>query len=216
MDCSVFTLSLLCLLPLVDLIASLECSSTQYAWPSGNPQFCCDKCKPGTYIKSRDKTTCTIDCRPCTGNLYTDTYNAKECKNCGDCDKENMEEVVSCRSTHAIECRCKAGFNCGDDECSYCTETPATAAPSTATRGTTAASTNSTQDTVWFMIIICLLCLGIALVILTKMKTLLLRLVNSKSVKFKIQEEEGEEEKEEEPSTPVQEVCGKCDQLIDV
>ncbi|XP_049903449.1 CD27 antigen isoform X1 [Epinephelus moara] len=68
-------------------------------------------------------------------------------------------------------------------------------------------------DTAWFLVIIALLCTGLALVVLTKIKPFL-RWIKSKQGYFLAKEAapapQGSED--EEVSTPVQEVLGKCDQ----
>lgn len=39
--------TLLCCLPFLCAELSLQCSPSQYAWPSESPRFCCEMCKPG-------------------------------------------------------------------------------------------------------------------------------------------------------------------------
>ncbi|KAK7886906.1 hypothetical protein WMY93_026527 [Mugilogobius chulae] len=280
------TLTLLFLLSFIHTGLSLSCRQTEYPWPNDNPQNCCSKCPPGQYMRSRDKTTCAIDCRNCTGKRYTDSYNVNTCKICDDCSSaENMELVWSCNRTHNTVCRCKAGFTCANEACDSCVELPATTAAPTTTTTTTSTTAHITenqlrwfrrllrkpqnltgesvseggsptllfpprfvfnrevrhtppapakpiQDTAWFLIIISLLVLGIALVIVTKIKPLLSWFSQNKNYCLVVKplsepvtvvhvQEEKEEQQEEEDSvmvldeacTPVQEMCGQCDLL---
>ncbi|XP_072317614.1 CD27 antigen-like [Eucyclogobius newberryi] len=184
-------------------------------------------CPPGQYMKIRDKKTCRIDCQPCTGQRYTDAYNLGTCKICDACSKENMEIVSQCNATRNAVCRCKAGFACENEACDYCTAIPTTTAPPAAPRSTTAVSkhevrptlqaTKPIQDTAWFLIIIGLLCVGLALVIVTKIKPLLIWLKDYCLVRKPVpapvslyhpqdEGDEGDEGDEEEACKPVQEV----------
>ncbi|KAK7886908.1 hypothetical protein WMY93_026529 [Mugilogobius chulae] len=99
-------------------------------------------------------------------------------------------------------------------------------------RHTPPAPAKPIQDTAWFLIIISLLVLGIALVIVTKIKPLLSWFSQNKNYCLVVKplsepvtvvhvQEEKEEQQEEEDSvmvldeacTPVQEMCGQCDLL---
>ncbi|KAJ0066354.1 hypothetical protein NL108_011144 [Boleophthalmus pectinirostris] len=217
------TLTLFFLLQSIDLIRCLQCNSTQYSRPSKNPTFCCNMCKPGTYMEKRDENTCHIQCVNCTGRRYADTYQASSCKRCSDCETDNMELDSPCNSTHDTSCKCKAGFKCRDSTCTDCIKSTSTTTPSTILRRTTVVPTKPIQDTVWFTIIICLLCFAIILGIVTKSKPLLNWFSHSKqyckknlSVPATVFMHDEEEEEDEEASTPVQEMFSKFDQPIEV
>ncbi|XP_078027776.1 uncharacterized protein LOC117265575 isoform X2 [Epinephelus lanceolatus] len=135
----------------------------------------------------------------------------------------NMEYKRNCSTTHNAVCGCKAGYACRDPSCKDCVPIPTstiktTLPPSTAALKPGALTTlwepsQPIKDTAWFLVIIALLCIGLALVVLTKIKPFL-RWIKSKQGYFLAKEAapvlQGSED--EEVSTPVQEVLGKCDQ----
>ncbi|MEQ2266585.1 hypothetical protein XENORESO_011276 [Xenotaenia resolanae] len=72
-------------------------------------------------------------------------------------------------------------------------------------------------DTQWFLVIIVLLCAGIALVVVTKIKPLL-HWIRSNQVYFLDHKPVTVPLRamDDDVSKPVQEVCGKCDHCIDL
>ncbi|XP_028984923.1 CD27 antigen [Betta splendens] len=211
-------LSGLCLL---SSVLCTECNRTQYKWPVKQPHLCCNKCLPGQHMTWRSPTACMIDCVPCPEKLFSDSYNAElQCEICRSCTKQHMVEASACNATHDAVCTCQAGFTCADRACSECVPTRATTRPAptpgASTTETTGRRSKSVPDTVWFLVITALLCAGIALVLVTKISPFLQW--------FRLRHGYFLAEKpavlqcaaDEEVSKPVQEVCGKCDQPIDV
>ncbi|KAM7421056.1 hypothetical protein PAMA_015303 [Pampus argenteus] len=193
---------------------SIQCNKTQYAWPIQAPYLCCDKCAPGNYMVRRPHSTCGTVCQPCPDNRYTDTYNVQmSCSFCKECTKPNLEYESLCSTTHDAVCKCKAGFRCRDQPCTECVPIPIT----TTTTTTTPTLPPPATDTVWYLVTItALLCVGIALIVTTKLKPFL-RWMRSKHgyilaknptpLPQSTTEDEG-------VSKPVQEMCGKCEQPI--
>ncbi|KAM9310603.1 uncharacterized protein KZ484_026462 [Pholidichthys leucotaenia] len=213
----------------------LSCNDRQYNWKSSGREACCDRCPPGQYMMRRSSSSCYIECKPCHGPRYTDKYNvAMSCDICHRCNHLSMELVSNCNATHNTVCKCKAGYTCSDKECKECVLIP-TPSPSTTDavvshqphHNTTAVQSCRTEgaadmsavvlttllpdkpikDAVWFLVIIGLLCGGIALVIVTKIKPFL-HWVTSYPGYFLVGKDTTQ--------PPVQEVCGKCDQHIEV
>ncbi|XP_034466055.1 tumor necrosis factor receptor superfamily member 6 [Hippoglossus hippoglossus] len=233
---------LLCSLPFLSSVFPLDCSSTQYPWPVVESKLCCEMCPPGHHMNPRQhNNSCTRVCVSCEGERYIDTYNvALTCSNCKLCEHPNMEYKSRCSFTQNAECRCKTGYNCKDKPCTRCVPTP-TLPPATTTPHCTMATCCSTQgrhcnhsntlhgclrvltmplsfiltEKAWFLVIIALLCIGIALVVVTKIKPLL-RWIRSKDSFFFTDKPEQSYSEDDDQSKPVQEVCGECDQPIDV
>ncbi|XP_008320982.2 CD27 antigen isoform X2 [Cynoglossus semilaevis] len=191
--------TLLCCLPFLCAELSLQCSPSQYAWPSESPRFCCEMCKPGTYMQARLENTCGTKCGNCSENLYSDSYNIDLwCKRCEECDNLTTEYVSHCNGTHNAVCRCKAGYRCKDNRrCTVCVLDP----------HTTTEPPTTTTDTVWFLVVTALLCSVTALFVITKLKPFLHWIRSRRVLQCP---------KDDDVSKPVQEVCGKCDQPIDI
>ncbi|XP_068591183.1 uncharacterized protein [Cebidichthys violaceus] len=170
----------------------------------------------------RSVSTCEIVCQPCIGARYIDTYNRdKSCKICENCDKPNMEYSSPCSTTHNAVCRCKADYRCKDNSCKKCepipTTTKPTLSPSTTVLKPGALTTLWTpshpiRDTAWFLVIIALLCAGITLAAVAKIKPFM-RWIKSKHgyIFPKDAQPVPQCSEDEEVSTPVQEVLGKCE-----
>ncbi|KAK2910100.1 hypothetical protein Q8A73_007815 [Channa argus] len=132
-----------------------------------------------------------------------------------------MKLLSRCNTTHNAVCTCTAGYKCKDQPCTQCeaisTPTKPTLTPSTSILTTTWKPPKSIIETVWFLVIIALLCAGIALLVVARIKPIL-RWIRSKHGYFLTQKPAPESQffEHEEVSKPVQEVCGKCDQLIAV
>ncbi|XP_042345350.1 tumor necrosis factor receptor superfamily member 5 [Plectropomus leopardus] len=214
----------LCTLSLFSPVLSLNCSGTQYPWPIETPRLCCDMCPPGQFIERRSDNTCDHRCKPCEGNRFIENYNEElTCEVCDNCDKPNMVYKSNCSTTRNTVCGCKAGYRCGDKPCTHCVLTqtsvirstlpPSTTAPKPEPLTTLWQPSQPLRDTVWFLVIIALLCAGIALVVATKIKPFL-RWIKSKHGYFLTEETEPSPRysENEEVSTPVQEGLGKCDQ----
>ncbi|XP_026226417.1 CD27 antigen isoform X2 [Anabas testudineus] len=220
----IFTfLSSLCCL---SSVISLECNNTQYPWPVNDPQLCCNMCLPGQRMNRRSPTSCEIDCQPCIKDQYSDSCSVEmSCTMCNSCNKQNMALKTACNSTHNAVCTCIDGYMCNDQECTQCvlipptTKTTVSATITTETISTTSGpyKPDRVADTMWFLVIIALLGAGIALVLVTKIQPFL-RWIRSKHGYFLTEKTQSVPQfaEDEEVSKPVQEVCGKCDQPIDV
>ncbi|KAK5921813.1 hypothetical protein CgunFtcFv8_019140 [Champsocephalus gunnari] len=218
-------LSLLCTLSSLSSVLSLNCSDRHYAWPVVTPTLCCDKCAPGQRMLKRSEVTCAPECGPCKETLYRDTYNVKtSCAFCRNCNKSNMASASNCNSTHNAVCRCNAGYKFRDASRKQCVPIPPTTikptpAPPTAALkpGLTTAWPPAPQlrvltDTVWFLVIIALLCAGLAIVFVANIKPFL-RWIKSTNGYFLAKEPAPVPacSEDEEVSTPIQEVVGKCE-----
>ncbi|XP_013868036.1 tumor necrosis factor receptor superfamily member 6 [Austrofundulus limnaeus] len=173
-------------------------------------------------MESRSRTSCDIKCEPCTGDRYTKVYNVDmSCNVCDTCNKPNFETKTNCTSTSNTVCRCKTGFKCKDKSCSKCvpipTPTPIRTTLPPATTAISRAPVKPNKETVWFLVIIALLCAAIGVVVLTKLKRVL-HCIMSNHGYFMAEKTSTETSstEDEDVSKPVQEVCGKCDQPIDV
>ncbi|XP_044065026.1 uncharacterized protein cd27 isoform X3 [Siniperca chuatsi] len=219
-----FAFTALCTLSFLSTVLSIQCNKTQYAWPVETSHLCCNMCPPGERMVRRSPHTCGIMCEACEGNRYIDTYNVEmSCTVCENCNKPNMEYESKCDTTHQAVCRCKAGFKCKDQPCTQCV--PIVITTTTALKPVTLTTLwvprkplrVSLTDTVWFLVIIALLCAGFALIVVTKIKPFL-RWIRAKHGYFLAKKPAPVPPccQDDEVSTPVQEVCGKCDQPIDV
>ncbi|XP_005731970.1 CD27 antigen [Pundamilia nyererei] len=213
-----FILPLLCFLPLLSSNpVKPTCSPTQYSWPYISPTFCCEKCPAGEFMARRSQTNCDHKCEPCEAGKYTAGYNtAMNCEFCNSCSKPNMEVKTECSATHNTVCTCKAGYKCKDQDCNECVSTVKPTVPPSTTVATpdvttTRLATKPIADTVWFLVIIALLCTGIALVVVTKIKPFLVWIRFTHGY-FLAEKPATQPACDEEVSKPVQEVCGKCDQ----
>ncbi|XP_010741751.2 CD27 antigen [Larimichthys crocea] len=214
-------------LSLLSPVLSIECNETQYEWPVGKPQFCCEKCKPGQYLHRRNNKVCDKECKPCINDRYSDTHNVDMyCGICDTCTKPNMEYKSRCNATHNAVCSCKAGYKCKDQNCKECllvpttTESSTTLPPSTTALKSTTLPTASTtptplRDTAWFLVIIVLLCIGFAFFVVTNIEPFL-RWIRTKHGYFLAKPAAPVHSEVEEVSKPVQEVCGKCEQPLEV
>ncbi|XP_034001636.1 CD27 antigen-like isoform X2 [Trematomus bernacchii] len=217
--------SLLCTLSSLSSVLSLNCSDRHYAWPANTPTLCCDKCAPGQRMVKRSEVNCVHQCGPCMEKLYRDTYNEKmSCEICGFCNKPNMAYDSNCNSTHNAVCRCNAGYMYKDASRKQCvpippTDTKPTPAPPTTVLkpGLTTAWPPAPQlrvltDTVWFLVIIALLCAGLAIVFVANIKPFL-RWIKSMNGYFLAKEPAPVTacSEDEGVSTPIQEVVGKCE-----
>ncbi|XP_021176046.2 tumor necrosis factor receptor superfamily member 23 [Fundulus heteroclitus] len=223
------TVSLLWSLPFLSSVFPLNCNETQYEWPMQNPKNCCKKCPPGFHYISRSQESCDIKCEPCKGERYMDSYNLETtCYVCDVCNKANFEKVSSCKPTTNTVCKCSVGYRCKDGPCTKCEPVPttikSTPPPSTteatgfsSTTRTTIKPNNPIRDTQWYLVIIVLLCAGIALVVVTKIKPFL-HWIRSNQGYFLPQKVVVVSPcaVDDDVSKPVQEVCGKCDHCIDL
>ncbi|XP_029359996.1 tumor necrosis factor receptor superfamily member 5-like [Echeneis naucrates] len=159
---------------------SIECNKTQYSWPVNNPTLCCNMCQPGQRMVRRNTKSCEITCKACEGDRYTEFSNLEmSCHICKTCKNSNMEYKLHCNATHNAVCRCKDGYKCEDQSCTQCvpasdTTTPTLPSFTTATTSETIttllSSSKPVRDTLCFLVIIALLCVGLALAFLTKIK----------------------------------------------
>ncbi|KAM8870393.1 tumor necrosis factor receptor superfamily member 1B isoform 2-T4 [Spinachia spinachia] len=180
-------------------------------------QLCCNKCPPGEHMVRRPPSTCGIECQPCIGLRYSDTYNEEMgCEICENCNKSNMEYYSPCSTTRNAVCRCKAGYRCRDDLCKQCVPIPSTKPtlppPTTGAVTTLLTTSQPVKDTVWFLVIIALLCGGITMAAAAKIKPLLLWIKSKHGyVSAKDPQPVSPCFEDEEVSTPIQEVLGKCE-----
>ncbi|KAF7226950.1 CD27 molecule [Nothobranchius furzeri] len=213
---------LLCCLPSSGL--SLHCNQNQYAWPTESPTVCCDKCSPGSHMESRPPGSCKINCKPCTGDRFMDSHNVEmSCKVCDICNKPNFVTETNCTSTRNTVCKCQTGYTCTDETCTKCELIPTPTNPTPATNTAAMRSTTSRvpnqpiKDTVLFLVIVVLLCAGIILVALTKMKPLLHWVRSNHGYFLAKKPSSGPSSSEDvDVSKPIQEVCGKCDQPLEI
>ncbi|XP_051262144.1 tumor necrosis factor receptor superfamily member 6 [Dicentrarchus labrax] len=221
-----FAFTFLCSLSFFSAVLSLQCDDTQYSWPVIDSKFCCNKCPPGKALARRLNTECQTECKTCEDDHYADTYNVElYCKHCTSCNKPNMEYMSACNSTHDSVCRCKAGYECREQPCKMCVPIPITTKPTTtptttATPSTTPKTSSSTTvltDTAWFLVIIILLSVILSFFGITKMKPFL-HWIRSKHgyLLAKTPAPMPPFQEDDSVSKPVQEVCGKCDQPLDV
>ncbi|XP_038140148.1 tumor necrosis factor receptor superfamily member 6 isoform X1 [Cyprinodon tularosa] len=222
------TVSMLWRLQFLSSALAIQCNeNTQYEWPILNPKQCCNKCPPGHYYVKRSETTCDISCKKCTGERFMDTYTLEStCNICGTCTAEHSEVESNCTITHNTVCKCKAGYRCIDKSCKKCEPVPKTIKPTlpppttvkiwlTSITKTTEKPRNPIRDTQWFLVIVALLCAGIALVVVTKIKPFL-HWIRSNHGYFFVEKPVLPCTVDEDVSKPVQEVCGKCDNCIDI
>ncbi|KAI3361142.1 hypothetical protein L3Q82_013338 [Scortum barcoo] len=180
----------LCPLFFLPHVLSLQCSKIQYEWPIDKPSLCCNMCPPGDYLVRRPPDKCGPECQRCTEGRYTDTHNVHlYCELCHSCNKPNMEYESQCNGTHNAVCRCKAGYRCNDQPCKECVPIPPT------TTSTPPPSTTA-----------------------LKAPTFTTLQAPFKPGYFLAGQPTPTPtcSEDEDVSTPVQEVCGKCDQPIDV
>ncbi|KAK2844739.1 hypothetical protein Q5P01_011398 [Channa striata] len=202
-------------------VLSIECNETHYQWPVNEPRLCCNKCAPGQHMVRRPENSCGVTCNSCTGNRYTDSYNVyMTCNSCTTCNKPNMKFLSQCNTTHNAVCTCTAGYKCKDQPCTQCEAISAPTEPTlllSTTILTTTWKSESINDTASLLVIIALLCAVIAFAIATNIKPFLCW-IRSKHGYFLTQKPAPESQfsEDEDVSKPVQEVCGKCDQPIDV
>ncbi|XP_076010765.1 uncharacterized protein LOC143003890 isoform X2 [Genypterus blacodes] len=216
---------------------SHECSETQYLWPIDVNKLCCKKCPPGEFIRSRDPHTCTNLCEKCRPGWFTDSYNAAlKCTRCKICDnRENLVLQLECNVTHDTVCRCQPGYRCTGQPCDVCqliptptpTPTQTTPTPRHRPNTSTAASKPVTLSTLgiptepsrennsWLVVIIVVLCATVLLMVVLKVRPLL-DWIRSKHGCFFREKIAIPATEEDSVSKPIQEVCRKCDQPIDV
>ncbi|KAM7383296.1 hypothetical protein PAMP_002962 [Pampus punctatissimus] len=202
----------LCSFSALPSVLSIQCNKTQYAWPISTPNLCCGKCTPGEYMVRRPENSCGTVCQPCPDDRYTDTYNVMmSCNFCKECKESNMEYGSVCNTTHDAVCKCIAGFRCADQPCTECVPIPTTTTP------TLPPPTTAFTDTMWYLVTItALLCVGITLIVTTKLKSLLhwMRSKHGYILAKKATPLPQSTTEDEGVSKPVQEMCGKCEQLI--
>ncbi|XP_060905317.1 tumor necrosis factor receptor superfamily member 11B [Labrus mixtus] len=163
----------MCSLSFLSAVLSIQCNSSQYAWPRTTHLFCCNRCPPGKSMEQRSSNLCEIKCKPCLKNQYSDTWNLDlSCPFCTVCKEANIEYKSQCNSTHDAVCRCKAGYRCKDQPCTKCEQIPTTTIantlhpPSTTTATTTIYP--STKDSTWFLVTVALLCGFFAIIVVAK------------------------------------------------
>ncbi|XP_034409772.1 tumor necrosis factor receptor superfamily member 6 [Cyclopterus lumpus] len=125
-----------------------------------------------------------------------------------------MEYRLHCNATHNAVCGCKANYRCKDQSCEQCVPIPSTTTKSTLPPSTTALTTVGTpqpiRDEVWFLVIITLLCAGITIAVVTKIKPFMFWIKSKHGYRL-AEGSPSVPSGSEEVSTPVQEVLGKCE-----
>ncbi|XP_039885985.1 tumor necrosis factor receptor superfamily member 1A [Simochromis diagramma] len=188
-----------------------------------NCEFCNSCSKPNMEVKTECSATHNTVCTCKAGYKCKD----QDCNECVSTVKPTVppsatakvEVKTDCNPTHNTVCTCKAGYKCKDQDCKECVLIPATVKPTVPPSTTVATPDVSTTrlapkpiaDTVWFLVIIALLCTGIALVVVTKIKPFLVWIRFTHGY-FLAEKPATQPACDEEVSKPVQEVCGKCDQ----
>ncbi|XP_037309345.2 tumor necrosis factor receptor superfamily member 14 isoform X2 [Pungitius pungitius] len=186
-------------------VCPINCNETQYDWPMDGPQLCCNKCPPGEHMVRRPVITCGIECRPCPGALYIDTYNVEmSCEICQKCDKPHMEYSSLCSTTRNAVCKCKAGYRCIDASCKECEAMPSTTTKPTLPPSTTGDITTQLEPSQPVN--------GITMVAVAKIKPFLLWIKSKHGyVLAKDPQPASRCSEDEEVSAPIQEVLGKCE-----
>ncbi|XP_061632567.1 tumor necrosis factor receptor superfamily member 5 isoform X3 [Phyllopteryx taeniolatus] len=186
-------------------VLSMQCKVTQYAWPLKAPHSCCDKCPPGKHMIWRSPTDCEMECGLCTGDRYADSSNVEmTCDVCRMCDKPNMEYESKCQTSRNAVCRCKAGYKCTDEACAQCLHIPG-------------AVKSSATDAKGYLVEILPLCAVIAVTVFVLVFAFV-RWIRSKHGYYSKDKRPAlpPSTEEAEVCKPVQEMCGKCEQTLEV
>ncbi|XP_011483881.1 tumor necrosis factor receptor superfamily member 3 [Oryzias latipes] len=182
------------------------------------------KCNPGYRCKDQACTQCVL-VTPTTKSTSPPSTTANTVKNMGKSPVGNNVSTrgnnFKCNSTHS-----NPGYRCKDQACTQCVlvtpttkpiSLPFTTASKAVDPATPEEAPHQVRDTVLLLVIISLLCLGIALLAVAKMKPFLqwMRTHTVYIVTDKHAEKPLRAEDEDMPK-PVQEACGKCEQCIDI
>ncbi|XP_048117514.1 tumor necrosis factor receptor superfamily member 5 isoform X1 [Alosa alosa] len=127
---------------------SLTCDERkEYQWPSGSPNKCCNKCKPGEIMAARCREgSRNTECKPCSKGMYISVYNAlSRCDACQTCGL-GQEELKACTTSTNTECRCMPGHRCIDADCSDCVEERPKVTTTTITTPPTTTTVSTTTD----------------------------------------------------------------------
>ncbi|XP_033825126.1 tumor necrosis factor receptor superfamily member 9a [Periophthalmus magnuspinnatus] len=110
---------LMCLL----LLRVSNCSPGQgcMQWDLSGEDVCCISCRPGNYLVSECGEDPSTLCAPCRPNMFAPSQTADKCQHCNQCIDPQVT-VSSCTNSTDTVCRCKKGFLCGNQQCSFCVE----------------------------------------------------------------------------------------------
>ncbi|KAF6735186.1 Tumor necrosis factor receptor superfamily member 5 [Oryzias melastigma] len=171
------------------------------------------KCNPGYTCKDQACTQCVREAPPKKPTSPPSTTAI-------------MSYKPKCNSSHGTMCKCNPGYRCQDKVCTLCVlathdkkppSPPSTPVSKTAGPTPPEKAPKQVGDTVFPLVIISLLCIGIALLAVAKMKPFL-QWIRSHTV-YIVTDNPAEKPlrtEDEDMPKPVQEVCGKCDQCIDI
>ncbi|KAM6995171.1 uncharacterized protein LKV04_007406 [Tautogolabrus adspersus] len=127
-----------------------------------------------------------------------------------------LEYKSRCNSTHNAVCRCKAGYRCKDQPCKECVQIPTTTIASTLYPPSTTTAKLYPDNSTWYLVTVALLCGCVAIFAIAK-TYYFQRWIRNKFGYLSPQKAVPEFTcTEDNVSKPIQEVCGKCDQLLDV
>lgn len=77
--------------------------------PTSGLTVTCDRCSPGTYLRSPCSSTKKSECAPCPPGSFTEVWNhIGRCLRCGVCSN-NQVVKTPCTSDRDCECQCKPG-----------------------------------------------------------------------------------------------------------
>ncbi|XP_040909805.1 tumor necrosis factor receptor superfamily member 6B-like isoform X2 [Toxotes jaculatrix] len=78
--------------------------------PTTGKQVECERCPPGTYLRSRCTSTLKSECAPCPTGSFTELWNhIGKCLRCGVCG-QNQVVKTACTANSDCQCECKRGF----------------------------------------------------------------------------------------------------------
>ncbi|XP_051735055.1 tumor necrosis factor receptor superfamily member 9a [Ctenopharyngodon idella] len=85
---------------------------------SGSHDVCCKRCKPGNRLVESCGREPEKLCTPCEPGTYTVTFDMS-CLRCTQCVGVQFT-LKPCTISSDTVCGCKAGYRCGNAECSFC------------------------------------------------------------------------------------------------
>uniref|UniRef100_A0A3Q0RSP9 TNFR-Cys domain-containing protein n=1 Tax=Amphilophus citrinellus TaxID=61819 RepID=A0A3Q0RSP9_AMPCI len=78
--------------------------------PTTGLSVTCDRCSPGTYLRTRCSSTKKSECAPCPPGSFTEVWNhIGRCLRCGVCS-HNQVVKTPCTADRDCECQCKPGY----------------------------------------------------------------------------------------------------------
>ncbi|XP_051577133.1 tumor necrosis factor receptor superfamily member 6-like [Myxocyprinus asiaticus] len=203
------------------LIESLNCDNrTQYI----HKDQCCQKCKPGQYMKMRCQPgSFDTQCGSCSNGYFTAGFNNDfmKCSECTKCSKEYMKYETNCTLTHDAVCTCHEGYRCSDSTCQTCVKVQTTATTMT---NRPPPPTTLPENGMWISVSLCFACVCLCalftcfLLISRHARPCERIMPTSTCFSSSKKNDSGSSQctEEEEVPMPVQEVCGKTEKLEEV